>query len=46
MIVTKLNISTSLYYKIEQGVRNPSLLLAKAIADSLGSTVDELFCAQ
>ncbi|MGB9860560.1 MAG: helix-turn-helix domain-containing protein [Moorellaceae bacterium] len=40
----RLNISTSFYYKIEQGIRNPTIDLAKAIADILQSTIDELFC--
>lgn len=43
---TMLNISASFYYKIEQGIRNPTISLAKAIARKLGSTVDELFCAE
>lgn len=41
----RLNISTSFYYKIEQGSRNPTISLAKDIADILGCTIDELFCA-
>jgi len=45
-----LNISASfyykIYYKIEQGIRNPTISLAKAIADKLDSTIDELFCAE
>jgi putative transcriptional regulator len=41
----RLNISASFYYKIEQGIRNPTIDLAKAIADILESTIDELFCA-
>lgn len=40
----RLNISASFYYKIEQGIRNPTIDLAKAIADILESTIDELFC--
>lgn len=40
----RLNISTSFYYKIEQGSRNPTISLAKDIADILGCTMDELFC--
>lgn len=43
---TMLNISASFYYKIEQGIRNPTISLAKAIAYKLGSTVDELFCTE
>lgn len=41
-----LNISASFYYKIEQGIRNPTISLAKVIADKLGSTIEELFYAQ
>lgn len=44
-VAGKLGISASFYYKIEQGVRNPTIELAKQIADSLGSTVDDLFFA-
>ena len=39
----ELNISASFYYKIEKGIRNPTIELAKAIADRLGETVDGLF---
>ncbi|MHB8182286.1 MAG: helix-turn-helix transcriptional regulator [Candidatus Desulforudaceae bacterium] len=42
-IAGKLGISESFYYKIEQGVRNPTIDLAKKIANLLGGTVDELF---
>lgn len=42
-IARKLKISESYYYKIEQGKRNPTITLAKDIADLLGSTVDEIF---
>jgi putative transcriptional regulator len=38
-----LNISASFCYKIEQGIRNPTMVLAKQFADTLGSTVDILF---
>lgn len=41
----ELNISASFYYKIEKGIRNPTIELAKAIADRLGETVDGLFFA-
>lgn len=38
-------ISASFYYKIEQGVRNPNLQLARSIARTLDCPVDELFFA-
>jgi putative transcriptional regulator len=41
----ELKISASFYYKIEKGIRNPTIELAKVIADKLGKTVDELFFA-
>lgn len=41
----RLNISASFYYKIERGTRNPTIELAKAIANILDKTVDELFFA-
>lgn len=41
-----LNISSSFYYKIEQANRNPTILLAKKIADILNDTVDRLFYAE
>lgn len=41
-----LNISPSFYYKIEQAIRNPTISLAKKIADILDSSVDNLFYAQ
>lgn len=42
-IADKLGISPSFYYKIEQGIRNPGLYLAKAIAELLETSVDEIF---
>lgn len=42
---TKLGISASYYYKIEQNKRNPTIDLAKKIADLLDDTVDNLFCS-
>lgn len=45
-IAKELGISESFYYKIEQGIRNPTIRLAKEIADLLDSTVDELFFAK
>ncbi|MGG1598522.1 helix-turn-helix transcriptional regulator [Paenibacillus naphthalenovorans] len=44
-IATEVEISASFYYKIEAGIRNPTIDLAKKIADLLGRTVDELFFA-
>ena len=38
-----LQISTSYYGSIERGERNPTLKLAKSIADLLLMTVDDLF---
>ncbi|GAB6159370.1 hypothetical protein JCM39194_25710 [Desulfotomaculum varum] len=38
-----LEISASFYYKIEKGIRNPTIELAKKIANLLGKTVDEIF---
>ncbi|SFE50833.1 putative transcriptional regulator [Lentibacillus persicus] len=45
-IANSVGISTSYYYKIEQGKRNPGIDLAKRIADVLNHTVDELFFDQ
>lgn len=42
-IAEKTRISRSFYYKIEAGVRNPTMATAKEIADLLGQTVDGLF---
>jgi len=42
-IAKELGISPSYYYKIEQGIRNPNLYLAKSIAELLESSVDEIF---
>ncbi len=39
----KLNISVSFYYKIESGVRNPTISLAKQICDIVGGNIDEIF---
>ena len=38
-----LDKSSSFYYKIEAGIRNPNITTAKQIADIVGGTVDELF---
>lgn len=40
-----VGISTSHYYKIEQGSRNPTMAVARKIANTLNSTVDALFFA-
>lgn len=42
-ITKQLMISESFYYKIEQGIRNPTIELARKIANTLGGIVDELF---
>lgn len=39
----QLKISKSYYYKIERGVRNPTLALAKKIAEIFGEPVDNIF---
>ena len=39
----KLKISTSYYYKIEAGSRNPTLELSNKIRDILEVSIDELF---
>ena len=44
-VAVMLGISASFYYKIEQGMRNPTILLAKRIAELLGKGVDQLFFA-
>lgn len=38
-----LGISTSHYYKIESGIRNPNFMLAGKIAKFFNSNVDKLF---
>ena len=38
-----LGISTSHYYKIESGIRNPNFVLAGKIAALLNCSVDDLF---
>jgi len=42
-LANQVGISDSFYYKIERGVRNPTLELAKEISDLLGSSIDDLF---
>lgn len=38
-----LNISKSYYYKIESGLRNPTMVLAKQIANLLEEDIESLF---
>ena len=38
-----VGISSSYYYKIEQGKRTPGINLAKRIADTLDHNVEDLF---
>jgi putative transcriptional regulator len=42
-IATKLGISESFYYKIEKGLRNPNIDLAKKISELLEKNIEELF---
>jgi len=42
-ISKKLNISTSFYYKIESGLRNPTITLAKEVSKLLKKDIDSLF---
>ncbi|MEL7566451.1 MAG: helix-turn-helix transcriptional regulator [Dehalobacterium sp.] len=42
-MANSLNVSKSFYYKIESGLRNPTMETAKKIADILTCTVDQLF---
>ncbi|WFD08749.1 helix-turn-helix transcriptional regulator [Tepidibacter hydrothermalis] len=42
-ISCQLNISSSFYYKIERGIRNPNINLAKKISDLFNEPVEELF---
>jgi len=45
-IAGKFNISSSYYYKIEAGTRNPTMHLAKKIADFFNKEIEELFFSQ
>lgn len=45
-LATKIGISASYYYKIEQGIRTPGINLAKKIADIFDETVDNIFFNQ
>ena len=42
-IANTVGISTSHYYKIEEGIRNPTLKIAKKIAEILGGNMEEIF---
>lgn len=42
-IADSLGISESFYYKIESGIRNPTIDLAKKIAKIFNLNVDDLF---
>lgn len=42
-VADNLGISLSFYYKIEEGIRNPTMALAKRMADFFETTIDELF---
>lgn len=44
-IAEKLSISPSFYYKIEEGIRNPGINLAKKMGDLFNRQVEELFFA-
>ena len=41
----KLGVSTSYYYKIESGIRNPTISLARQICIIIGGNIDVLFFA-
>lgn len=43
IIAKELGISASFYYKIESGVRNPTISLAKNICDTMGGNINEIF---
>lgn len=45
-MASELGVSESFLYKIEEGVRNPGLELAKRIAARLDTTMDALFFAR
>jgi len=44
-IARLLGISASFYYKIESGIRNPTIHLAKHISELVGGDMDTLFFA-
>lgn len=41
-LARRVNISQSMLSQIEKGIKNPSLLVGKEIADTLGCSVDRL----
>lgn len=41
-LARRVNISQSMLSQIEKGIKNPSLLVGKVIADELGCSVDTL----
>ena len=41
-LARRVNISQSMLSQIEKGIKNPSLLVGKEIADALGCSVDRL----
>ena len=41
-LARRVTISQSMLSQIEKGIKNPSLLVGKEIADSLGCSVDRL----
>ncbi len=45
-IAGEFNISSSYYYKIEAGTRNPTMNLAKRIADFFNKEIEELFFSE
>lgn len=42
-LARRVNISQSMLSQIEKDIKNPSLLVGKEIADTLGCSVDRLF---
>lgn len=45
-VAEKANISRAYYVNIEAGRKDPSIKVAKSIADTLETTVDEIFFAK
>ena len=42
-MASRFNISSSYYYKIESGTRNPTMNLAKNISDFFNKEIGEIF---
>lgn len=42
-IANLLGISSSYYYKIEEGIRNPTLDVSMKLSKLLGTTIEEIF---